>query len=557
MSAMGETAGHGATTGRRQARHLRGALTLGMASGAIFAGASLSAFWLAYDALTARRDLVSLAAGLVLATGLAVAASRRRRLRAGLSGAGVLCGLGVVGVTVTGVTLGLADQGAAAASLSILIPMAACGLRPRRGRGRVVALTVLAMGIGVAALLVTREASAIGGLSVGALVAAWLAWRADRATPRRWIAPVDATLAVALLAAGAVYLVAMFVTNPPVIPDTAMNTHLVTRRWLWRDALTMIGDYPYTGSGLAGVAMVMSSYAWLRHVPYHPHAHNLFLQVGLEQGIPAVVGLLGMFSAGAWILWRAVRSRDPRVQPFAMAASAALVTLFCAGLFESDLAGSALLSCLFLPFGLTFGLGFGLLKRERRRAAAPGWRLPVLAGAAPMALILLIVAALPDARARWHANMGALLQTRAELGVYRWPEWSIQDQLRRDHAVDLEPAMRRYREALSLDPDNATARRRLGQIALSTGQTREAVGHLESASAAAPTDRAAQRLLAEAYALTGNREGAMRLWNTIGIDRDELGPRLWWYWHVGNARDARRFEDAVREFERLRARMSG
>ena len=170
----------------------------------------------------------------------------------------------------------------------------------------------------------------------------------------------------------------------------------------------------------------------------------------------------------------------------------------------------------------------------------------MLVGLAPLAVIVTI-AFLPGAGARWQANLGAILQTQAELRVYRWPTWSIQDQLRRGNVVDLEPAIRHYQAALALDPRSVTAHRRLGQIDLSRGHTEQALSHLEAATEAAPGDRAARRLLAEAYAITGNREEAVSIWNVLRSGREELDPRLWWYQHAGTRIEAARFEDALRE----------
>jgi O-antigen ligase len=532
----------------------RSALALGAASTAIFASTSMSALWLAFDAPAARREFAVTCAGLALSLTLALGARARTHLRSTLVGVGVMCGLGAAVVAVVGVALRRVDAGAAAAALAILLPMAACGLNPARGRRRAggIAFVSLLMGVGAVALLTTWEASAIGGLIVGGLVGGWLVWRADPASPQRWVETVDTFVVAAFVLGVVLYFSAMF-TDPPLMSDRAMSTQLVTRRALWQETLTMVRDYPLTGSGLASSAMVMSSYVWLRHVPFHPHAHNLFLQVALQQGVPGLVGLIGMFVAGGWVLTAIVRSTDRRVrriQSFAAAAGASLVSLGVAGLFESDLFGSALLACMLLPVGLTFGLGLAALNSERR-GRTNTWRLPLLVGLAPLAVIVAF-AVLPDARARWHANLGAVLQTQAELRVYRWPEWSIQDQLRRG-VVDLEPAIGHYQAALALDPRHVTAHRRLGQIELSRGHAEQALGHLESATEAASGDRAARRLLAEAYAITGNKAEAISLWKTTRSGREELEPRLWWYEHVGATVEAARFQEAIRGLEQTRS----
>ena len=147
-------------------------------------------------------------AGLALSLALAITlgARARRHLRPTLVCGGVLCGLASAVVAVVGVALGRADAGASAAGLSILIPMAACGLSTARGRWRtgVVAFTSLAMGVAAVALLATWEASAIGGLIVGALVGVWLAWRADQpavnAGSEQWISSSVAALVLGIAA---------------------------------------------------------------------------------------------------------------------------------------------------------------------------------------------------------------------------------------------------------------------------------------------------------------------------------------------------------------------
>jgi hypothetical protein len=80
-------------------------------------------------------------------------------------------------------------------------------------------------------------------------------------------------------------------------------------------------------------------------------------------------------------------------------------------------------------------------------------------------LPLLLAVLLPGAPARWEANLGAVLQTRAELGLYHWPEWSFQDQVR-VHAAGTSGACRSavFITALKIDPTQPTAHRRSAQF---------------------------------------------------------------------------------------------
>ena len=132
---------------------------------------------------------------------------------------------------------------------------------------------------------------------------------------------------------------------------------------------------------------------------------------------------------------------------------------------------------------------------------------------------------LPGGRAALEANLGAVAQTRAELSVYAWPAWPIQDELRRSPEIDLAPAIARYQAALARTPRNAAANRRLGQIELSRGQYDAARAHLEAAYATAPQSRATRQMLAESYAIAGDVERAAELLRTVDTDNGQIDAR--------------------------------
>ena len=145
--------------------------------------------------------------------------------------------------------------------------------------------------------------------------------------------------------------------------------------------------------------------------------------------------------------------------------------------------------------------------------------------------LALVLALLPPVRAQFQAQLGAVSQTRAELSVYRWPEWPIQDALRRPlpgaaqpprSLSILAPPSHAIEAALALDPANVTANRRLGQIELSRGQYEAARRHLEAAYGAAPGQRATRQLLGESYALAGDAAGAAALWRTVDLAQGQL-----------------------------------
>jgi len=137
------------------------------------------------------------------------------------------------------------------------------------------------------------------------------------------------------------------------------------------------------------------------------------------------------------------------------------------------------------------------------------------------------------------------LNVTTTLSVYRWPQWPVQDAVRRSPDVNLAPAIAHYRAALALDPANVTANRRLGQIELSLGQYQAARRHLEAAYAAAPSQRATRQLLGESYALAGEIERAAALWQTIDVSQGQLRLRQRWYDHIGELQQGARLARAV------------
>lgn len=335
--------------------------------------------------------------------------------------------------------------------------------------------------------------------------------RWERAARMFWLVVIAATLST---------LVVLVVYGPvrefllEVRPDRAA---------VWRNSLDLAGDYPLTGVGLGGFPMAYSSYVLLVHVPHTFHAHNLFLDLHLQQG------LLGLLTFVAWLVVAARPGGSG--SPWAPAARAALGVVLLHGLVDDPFFGygGEAAALLFLPLGLLARNRVVAIRAEETVGTAQRrWMIQGAAAAAGVAALLVAVLA-PGSRAALLANAGALAQTRAELSVFRWPEYPIQDELRLMRRVNVDTPRSFYREALDLNPANVTANRRLGQIELSLGRYDEAVGHLRAALEVAPHQRATRQLLAEAYAVTGQIDDAAALIRVTDNDVGQLGLRHWWY----------------------------
>jgi hypothetical protein len=127
----------------------------------------------------------------------------------------------------------------------------------------------------------------------------------------------------------------------------------------------------------------------------------------------------------------------------------------------------------------------------------------------------------------------------------------IQDVLRQTNASNLGKAVQFYELALSLDPMNASANRRLGQIELARQQFTAACIHFTAAYQAAPHQRATRQLLGECAAFNDQPEQAAQLWKTVDVSQSQLNIREWWYQgYLHDSKHAAQFQTALRAFTR-------
>jgi O-antigen ligase len=165
-----------------------------------------------------------------------------------------------------------------------------------------IATSVAAVSIAAMVFAVGLSASRTGALSLGVL----LLWALlDRSLPRaaRWtlsLTPLLYLLCWAGLAQYAEWQQAHFYGAERLQSDTDISS---SRFAIWRNALTLIAQNPWTGVGWGNF-----NFAWTftpfpdRPVAFFDHTHNLPLQLAVEIGLPAAALVLGLFG---WALWRA------------------------------------------------------------------------------------------------------------------------------------------------------------------------------------------------------------------------------------------------------------
>ena len=436
-------------------------------------------------------------------------------------------------------------------ALVVLIPLTAGGTVWQWQRRRLPAVgMVFLLGIDILALIVTGSRGAMLGLAVAGGVTAYSFARLDHIRPS--IAKLcDFMLLIGIIVGLVLYgAIILYPSFDALLGISAMGGSAASRISLWRDTLPLIIDYLYTGSGLHSTAMVYSTYTFLLHVPLFYHAHNLYLQIAVEQGLPGAIAFLGMMTAGVYAMWDGHTKLAGSARLFCITTLASLVALLVHGLFEAELYVGPLAPLLFLPFAFV-----GLITAQVRFDDFSASRVSLrpnreshpyrLGGLAAILLLSVIMGWWPHAKATLLANLGAVAQTRAELGAYRWPEQPIQDEVRRSSPSLLTAATGWYQQALRSNPQNVTANRRLGQIKLSLGEYSTALRYLETAYAGAPYQRATRQMLGEAYAITGNIEEAVTLWRQLDAEQQQFELRRWWYDHIDADREAQRIKQAL------------
>lgn len=196
----------------------------------------------------------------------------------------------------------------------------------RRRAGRRALLGSVAFSMAVVLLLTWSRGGAAAGL-VGGLLVIWLSWPRQRA--------LVATLA--LLGLGLGLFVLLKRHAPGVIEEVVNPSTWEFRKGVWLTALQIMNDFPITGIGMGMFNQLAAAlYAFWETV--NPGAHNLYLQVGLDLGLPgliaylaALLSALGMASAAA----RALGQRGQiELRALAVGGAAGLAALMVNGLVD-------------------------------------------------------------------------------------------------------------------------------------------------------------------------------------------------------------------------------
>ena len=189
------------------------------------------------------------------------------------------------------------------------------------------------------------------------------------------------------------------------------------RVWTWRGTLRMAQAHPLLGTGLGTYEIAYPRYAF---VGFTRMAHNSYLQLAAEAGVPALVWLVGTLGVLAWSVWR-------REGSTAEVADARLSSLYDLRVLRAGFAGAIaagmvrnlidsdwyLFACLF-TFWAVVGSMLALTPRPEKEGLSPAklrWKLlllphTIVLGVACLPLTLWMAGTLSANSANWSLSQG-------------------------------------------------------------------------------------------------------------------------------------------------------
>jgi tetratricopeptide (TPR) repeat protein len=389
----------------------------------------------------------------------------------------------------------------------------------------VVALAALSLIGMLLTPLVAGSRTVLLAAAAALAVAGWW-WLAGQVRfPGTWIGR-QLALFWAGLGAALALLIGLLAWHPEWLTTTARSlpgqdpTTGLGRFVLYGEAWRLAQATPFTGGGLGAFPALFSTYMHVIPNFLLAHAHNVYLNLLVEQGWPGVAAYGLALAAAAWAAARALAQPARAGRSLLAAGAAGLIMVAIHGLGDATFAASWATPFALVPAGLVVAtLPANTVERRRLDRRWIG---------ALCLLLLGTVAALPwvykPLLAAWHDNLGAVTLARAQLADWPSGEWSA-DQ----GAAALADASRSFQNALAVEPNDQVAHYYLGLIAQQQRDFDGAAAHLERAFAADPHHRGLIKTLGYSDVWLGRFGQAQPLLAQIPEARHELEVYVWWW----------------------------
>jgi O-antigen ligase len=221
-----------------------------------------------------------------------------------------------------------------------------------------------------------------------------------------------------IIVAGSLIVSGLIIAAIAIIVVTLNSPALLksSNRWTVQSgAVSLILDYPFTGAGMDTFEKNFDQYVLFHNTPPEPHAHNLWLNLWVSQGVLGILGY-GLITLGtALAVYRAFRTFK-RNSPLFWAALAAWLTLLIHGLVDDVHYQSWSLPLLaIIPALLITSANLPPVSPiERLRPAR--YRGRRLAGIG-LALVIILIVLWSPLLSLFQSNMGNIYQAKFDLGL--------------------------------------------------------------------------------------------------------------------------------------------
>lgn len=348
------------------------------------------------------------------------------------------------------------------------------------------------------------------------------------------------TLPLSLLFISILLLLAARLVNIPALINSAGSLSIgntsLSRLELYKQTGQLIQDYYFTGGGLGLFPMLFSSYALFIDVPFLNHAHNLYLEIWLEQGVIGFIAFLWLIAEYYAWNW----SNRFRLNWLSYGGLAATSILLLHGLTDAPLYVSRALPLLFVPLGFSIA-SLPVPKRQSKKTCSTFTHpsnVTVAVGLGLTAVILtLAFLTWNQTFGAWEANLGSVEQSQLELGSQH-QSGELVSAIRREK--DLTNAESSFRQSLAVAPSNPVANRRLGLIQLARMNFGEAINLLEASYQSDPDSQVTRKALGYAYTWNGDLDKAALLLGSIREAENEMGTYSFWWKTQGHPELAKR-----------------
>lgn len=291
-----------------------------------------------------------------------------------------------------------------------------------------------------------------------------------------------------------------------------------SRAELFSRSLYLLFAFPITGGGLGSFPGLYSLY--LLGIPFFnvPNSHNLFLDVGIEQGLFGGLSFLTLHLASIWVVSRSL-IRDQNINlTFNYIVLYALIVAVVHGMVDDYLYNGvgATLSLLLVGLAMNSGLSSVMTSTGSLDTRV----IAILA----VILVIVIAVNINQIRGVWYANVGAVEMAKVELKGFPNNGWAGHELVSK-----MDDAVASFYSSLQFDPANRTANQRLGLTLMLGRDFESAAQHLEVAHNQAPGHRGITKSLGYSYVWLGELRKAQEFLVYIPEAKEELGVYTRWW----------------------------